>query len=216
MWAAQRDPLAARLEMVKTQIEGRNVRDPRVLAAMRRVERHRFVPALYRPLAYTDQPLPIGEGQTISQPYIVALMTEVLALARNEKVLEIGTGSGYQAAVLAEMGCRVFSIEILPSLARNAEKALAEAGYESVHVRAGDGYKGWPSEAPFDAVIVTCAPDHIPAPLVEQLREGGRMVIPVGPEGGVQTLTVVRKKRGEMKTEALIPVRFVPLVRDGP
>lgn len=199
--------------MVREQLEARDITDAAVLAAMRTVERHRFVPLAIRPLAYTDGPLPIGHGQTISQPYIVALMSQSLGLRAGEKVLEVGTGSGYQAAVLAEMGCKVWSIEIVAALAESAGKLLGELGYGAVRVRAGDGYLGWADAAPFDAIIVTCAPDHIPAPLVEQLREGGRICIPVGAEDEVQTLTLARKTAGKMVLSEGIPVRFVPLVR---
>src|SRR5512139_62433 len=171
---------AMREKMVETQIKARGVKDPRVLAALLKVERHRFVPEKYLDSAYSDQPLPIGEGQTISQPYIVGLMTELLELKGNEKVLEIGTGSGYQAAILAELAKEVYTIEIIESLASAAEKRLSELGYQNVRLKAGDGYLGWPDAAPFDAIIVTAAPDHIPKPLIEQLKEGGRMVVPVG------------------------------------
>ena len=171
---------AMREKMVETQIKARGVKDPRVLSALLKVERHRFVPEEYLGSAYSDQPLPIGEGQTISQPYIVALMTELLELKGNEKVLEIGTGSGYQAAVLAELAKEVYTIEIIEPLASTAKDRLLELGYQNVKVKAGDGYLGWPEAAPFDAIIITCAPDHIPEPLVEQLKEGGGMVLPLG------------------------------------
>lgn len=199
-----------RREMVKTQIEARGVKDKRVLNAMLDVPRHRFVPAGYRNLAYTDQPLPIGEGQTISQPYIVAMMTELSRLKGGEKVLEIGTGSGYQAAILAELSKEVYTIEILEPLAVSAEKLLKEMGYKNIRVKCGDGYLGWPEYAPFDAIIVTCAPEHIPRPLIEQLAEGGRMVIPVGEF--YQELKLIEKIKGKMKTTGIIPVRFVPMV----
>jgi protein-L-isoaspartate(D-aspartate) O-methyltransferase len=166
--------------MVEAQIKARGVKEPRVLAAMLKVERHLFVPKDLRPTAYSDQPLPIGESQTISQPYIVALMTELLDLKGEEKVLEVGTGSGYQAAILAELAKEVYTIEIIDKLATSAEKLLLDLGYRNIKVKAGDGYLGWPEAAPFDAIIVTCAPDHIPKPLMDQLKEGGRMVIPVG------------------------------------
>lgn len=193
------------------------VSNPKVLAAMRKVPRHLFVPADQVPRAYEDTPLPIGEGQTISQPYIVALMTEVLRSKPKDRVLEIGTGSGYQAAVLAELVREVYTIEIVESLAKRAEGTLREMGYKNVHVRAGDGYRGWPEKAPFDAVIVTCAPDHIPQPLVDQLRVGGRMVIPVGTELGplsvwtAQELVLVRKTKKGMEREKLLDVRFVSM-----
>lgn len=202
-----------RAEMVAEQIEARGVRDPRVLGAMRAVPRHEFVPQSLRAAAYADHPLPIGEEQTISQPYIVALMTELAEVGPQDKALEIGTGSGYQAAVLAELTPRVFTIEILPTLAARAEATLRRLGYSGVRVRVGDGYLGWPEEAPFDAILVTAAPDHIPQPLVDQLAEGGVLVIPVGPEGGLQRLKRLRKEEGRVVEEEAIPVSFVPLVR---
>ena len=204
---------AARLEMVQTQLMGRDVHDRDVLLAMRNVPRHRFVPPQLHRQAYADHPLPIGYDQTISQPYIVALMTQTLQLKRGQKVLEVGTGSGYQAAVLAEMGLQVFSIEIIPELAERAAKTLRELGYEDVQVRHGDGYLGWEEEAPFDAIIVTAAPEHLPQPLADQLAEGGRLIIPVGPVFGVQSLLLYEKKGGELKETYLFPVRFVPLTR---
>lgn len=200
---------ARREEMVTRQIEARGVKDPRVLDAMRAVPRHRFVPASQASRAYDDNPLPIGWDQTISQPYIVALMTELLELAPGDKVLEIGTGSGYQAAVLAELADSVFSIEIVPELAEFARENLAAAGYRNANVRAGDGYRGWPEAAPFPAIIVTAAPDHIPEPLIEQLAEGGRLVIPVGDV--YQELMVAEKAEGRLRLRSVIPVRFVPM-----
>jgi protein-L-isoaspartate(D-aspartate) O-methyltransferase len=202
-----------RHEMVARQIEARGVKDTRVLEAMRRVPRHLFVPDKERPYAYDDSPLPIGEGQTISQPYIVAYMTEALDLKRTDKVLEIGTGSGYQAAVLAEIVERVYSIEIVPSLAERAKRTLASLGYGSVEVRQGDGYKGWPEQAPFDAIIVTCAPNEVPEELKAQLAEGGRMIIPVGRAGSVQTLVKAVKRHGVLQLSEEMAVRFVPMVR---
>ncbi len=199
----------ARQQMVKTQLEARGVRNAAVLAAMRKVPRHELVPASEREWAYGDSPLPISEGQTISQPYIVAYMTEQLDIRRGERVLEIGTGSGYQAAVLAELGAEVFTIEIVAPLAERAKADLARLGYRSVHVRAGDGYRGWPEQAPFDAVIVTAAPETIPQPLVDQLRVGGRMIVPVG--DAYQELVMIRKTKHGIKKERLIPVRFVPM-----
>jgi protein-L-isoaspartate(D-aspartate) O-methyltransferase len=199
-----------RTEMVRTQIEARGIRDNRVLEAMRKVPRHEFVPALQRRFAYSDTPLPIGEGQTISQPYIVALMSELLSLSGKERVLEVGTGSGYQAAILAELAAYVYTIEILPILAERANKLLSELGYKNVLVKCADGYLGWQEYAPFDAIIVTCAPQEIPQALVEQLAEGGRMVIPVGSIN--QELMLIKKKNGEVKMEDVIPVRFVPMV----
>ncbi len=201
---------AARERMIAETIIARGVSDSLVLAAMRAVPRHLFVPAAMRPHAYADQPLPIGADQTISQPYIVALMTELLDLRPGEKVLEIGTGSGYQAAVLAEITDRVYSIEIIASLAASAEERLLRLGYESVKVRAGDGYRGWPEAAPFDAIIVTAAPDHVPEPLVAQLAPGGRLVIPVG--GFSQDLMLIeRGLDGRLRKRSIIPVRFVPM-----
>jgi len=202
--------LEMRREMVETQIEARGVRDKRVLEAMLSVPRHRFVPENYRHLAYTDQPLPIGEGQTISQPYIVALMTELAGLKGNEKVLEIGTGSGYQAAILARLSKEVYTIEILEPLARSSEELLKEMGYKNITVRCGDGYLGWDEHASYEAIIVTCAPPEIPQPLIEQLSEGGRMVIPVGEF--YQELKVLVKQNGKVKTSSIVPVRFVPMI----
>ena len=199
--------------MVETQIRARGVKDPRVLAAMLKVERHLFVPKDLHPTAYSDQPLPIGEGQTISQPYIVALMTELLDLKGGEKVLEVGTGSGYQAAILAELAKEVYTIEIVEKLATSAEKLLLDLGYTNIKVRAGDGYLGWPESAPFDAIIVTCAPDHIPRPLMDQLKEGGRMVIPVGES--TQELKKIVKRGGKLETTNVIPVIFVPMTGEG-
>jgi protein-L-isoaspartate(D-aspartate) O-methyltransferase len=204
---------AMREKMVETQIKARGVKDPRVLTALLNVERHRFVPNEYLSSAYSDQPLPIGEGQTISQPYIVALMTELLELKENEKVLEIGTGSGYQAAILAELAKEVYTIEIIEPLASTARKRLSELGYQNVIVKAGDGYLGWPEAAPFDAIIVTAAPDHIPKPLIDQLKEGGRMVVPVGTH--TQELKKIVKRSGKMETTNVIPVVFVPMTGEG-
>jgi len=201
----------ARFAMVERQLKGRNITDRAVLLAMGRVPRHRFVPPALARDAYQDSPLPIGEGQTISQPYIVALMTQLLELSGTETVLEVGTGSGYQAAVLAEIVPRVFSIEILPALAESASARLRSLGYRSVRVRSGDGYLGWPEEAPFDAVMVTAGATHVPAPLAAQLREGGRLVIPVGSTGS-QELLVGRKVQGGLRLRAVVPVRFVPLI----
>jgi len=203
-YAAQRE------KMVSLQIKDRGISDPGVLRAMRAVKRHAFVPGSLRGSAYADHPLPIGEGQTISQPYIVALMTEVIRPKPHMKVLEIGTGSGYQAAILAELCASVYSIEIVEKLGRRAEKLLRGL-YSNVHVRIGDGYQGWPEEAPFDAILVTCAPTKVPRPLEEQLREGGRMVIPVG-ESWVQELVVLTKRNGRLERQEIIPVRFVPMV----
>lgn len=203
---------ADRTAMVERQIEARGIDDPRVLEAMRDVERHRFVPEELRDRAYADTPLPIGYGQTISQPYIVALMTALLELEAGAKVLEVGTGSGYQAAVLAAMDVQVFTLEIVPELHERTEDLFERLGYASVHSVQGDGYFGLPDEAPFDAIIVTAAVDHIPPPLLEQLAAGGRMVIPVGPAFGSQTLVVVSKtSQGRVERESVLPVRFVPM-----
>lgn len=211
-----REFVIARKRMLDQQLTapGRGIADERVLAAMRTVPRHEFVPEEQRHFAYDDRPLPIGHGQTISQPYIVALMTEQLRPQPQDRVLEIGTGSGYQAAVLSGLVKEVFTIELIAPLAKRAETDLRRLGYTNVFVRAGDGYKGWPEQAPFDSVIVTCAPDQVPRLLVEQLKEGGRMVIPVGPEGGVQELYLLEKRGGEVKQKAILPVRFVPMTRE--
>ena len=203
---------AARAAMVARQVEARGVDDARVLAALRAVPRHRFVPAELADDAYDDGPLPIGHGQTISQPYVVAYMTQIADLQPGERVLEVGTGSGYQAAVLAELGCEVWTVEIVPELAERAARDLREAGYGRVHTRAGDGYRGWREAAPFDAIVVTAAPDHVPEPLVEQLALGGRLVIPVGPQGweGQEIVRITRTAEG-LEREVLLPVRFVPM-----
>ena len=191
------------------------VTDARVIEAMRSVQRHRFVDERYLDLAYADRPLPIGHGQTISQPYIVAYMTELLQVKPENIVLEIGTGSGYQAAILGELAKHVYTIEILEPLAQQAENKLEELGYENITVKAGDGYLGWPEHAPFDSVIVTAAPDHIPQPLIDQLKPGGRMVLPVGPVWSTQKLTLVTKKDdGTIDKEVVMAVGFVPLVRE--
>jgi protein-L-isoaspartate(D-aspartate) O-methyltransferase len=200
-----------REQMVKWQIEARGVTDKQVLNAMRKVERHLFVPSELTSYAYADQPLPVGYNQTISQPYIVAYMTEALKLGPGSKVLEIGTGSGYQAAVLGELCDSVFSVEIITELGTKAKSLLKDLGYDNVFVKIGDGYKGWPEYAPFDAIIVTCAPTHIPEPLTEQLVEGGKMIIPVG-ETNYQQLILMIKKKGRLIEQAVLPVRFVPMV----
>ncbi len=204
----------ARLDMVSNQIEARGLDDAQVLEAMKAVPRHRFVPDDMVELAYTDGPLPIGHGQTISQPQIVALMTQLLELEPCDKVLEIGTGSGYQAAVLAQLGVEVYTIEIVPELATRAETTLAELGYSAV-VREADGYFGWEESGPFDAIIVTAAPDHVPQPLVNQLADGGRLVIPIGPVGAVQTMwQFTVDDDGQLIGENFGAVRFVPFTRD--
>lgn len=199
--------------MVESQLKspGRGIRDARVLQAMATVPRHEFVPPALRHLAYEDHPLPIGEGQTISQPFIVAFMTEQLRPKANDRVLEVGTGSGYQAAVLASLVKTVFTIEIVEPLARRAEADLKRLGYTNVSVRAGDGYAGWPEAAPFDIIIVTCAPDHVPAPLVEQLKEGGKMIIPVGTASEGQNLVLLEKRENRLRQGTVLPVRFVPM-----
>jgi protein-L-isoaspartate(D-aspartate) O-methyltransferase len=203
------DYAALRDEMVREQIEARGIRDPRVLAALRAVPRHELVPESQRASAYADRPLPIGSGQTISQPYIVAYMSEALALAAGARVLEIGTGSGYQAAVLAELGAEVYSIEIVPELAQRAQRDLARLGYSRVQVREGDGYAGWPEAAPFDAILLTAAPERVPQPLLDQLAKGGRLIAPVGEL--VQELVRFTRGASEIREERLIPVRFVPM-----
>lgn len=207
---------AAREQMVEQGVIAYGIASPEVIAVMRRVPRHQFVPEEYSHMAYADNPLPIGYGQTISQPYIVALMTQELDVEAGDKVLEVGTGSGYQAAVLGELDLEVFTIEIIEPLAKEAEQRLEELGYESVHVRNADGYFGWPEEAPFDAIIVTAAPDHIPQPLLQQLKIGGVLVIPVGPIGGIQELwRVTRVSADEFQSASLGGVRFVPFTRAG-
>jgi len=195
------------------EARAQGVRDERVLRAMAAVPREEFVPPDQGNYAYEDRPLPIGHGQTISQPSLVALMTELLRIKQRDKVLEIGTGSGYQAAILARLTDEVYTIEIIPELAKTAQATLIRLGYTTVKVKTGDGYLGWPEFAPFDAIIVTCAPDHVPEPLAEQLKEGGRMVIPVGPEAGPQTLYLLEKRKGKLTSTEVVPVRFVPLVR---
>ncbi|MEW6658199.1 MAG: protein-L-isoaspartate(D-aspartate) O-methyltransferase [Thermodesulfobacteriota bacterium] len=204
-----------RESMVARQLQGRGISDPRVLAAMGRVPRHLFVPERLVPLAYGDHPLPIGSGQTISQPYIVALMSEWAKLKPGDKVLEVGTGSGYQAAVLAELTDKVWSIDIRPELAAKAAATLKTLGYPQVRVKSGDGYLGWPEEAPFDAILVTAAATRVPPALTQQLKEGGRLVIPLGPAGGLQILTRYRQTQGKLKEETRLPVSFVPLVEPG-
>jgi protein-L-isoaspartate(D-aspartate) O-methyltransferase len=215
--AANPDPYAqARLEMVAQTIQARGISDPDVLRAMRTVPRHQFVPSDYIDQAYEDHPLPIGYGQTISQPYVVAWMTELLKLRPGEKVLEIGTGSGYQAAILAELGgLEIYSIEIVPELAQSAAARLEATGYSQVKTKQGDGYYGWPEYAPFDAIIVTAAPDHLPAPLVAQLKEGGRLVIPIGPPGEYQTLWKFVNLSGQLTAYNIGGVSFVPFTGSG-
>ena len=216
MTAAQNsdsDLRARRHEMVEQQIRQRGVTDARVLDAMRSVPRERFVPPELLRQAYADGPLPIGAGQTISQPYIVAYMTEALKVARSHKVLEVGTGSGYQAAVLSELVREVYTVEIVPELARQAEAVLRSLNRTNVHVRAGDGYAGWPEEAPFDRVIVTAAPEAVPRPLIDQLATGGLLVAPVGTQSAPQWMTIVEKTRNGVVERRTIPVQFVPFTR---
>jgi protein-L-isoaspartate(D-aspartate) O-methyltransferase len=201
----------SREEMVRNQLAAGGIRNPEVLQAMTEVPRHEFVPASLRLYAYADGPLPIGHGQTISQPFIVAYMTQALELSKEDTVLEVGTGSGYQAAILGKLAKEVYTIEIVPPLAESAKVILSELGFENVHVRLGDGYLGWPEKAPFDAIIVTCAPDHVPEPLVSQLKEGGRLVIPVGTAGGIQQLVLLKKRNGQISKEKMLDVRFVPM-----
>ena len=200
-----------RQQMVETQIRNRGVNDPRVLSAMARVPRHRFIRDRDIDRAYGDYPIDIGLGQTISQPYIVAFMSDALAVRATDTVLEVGTGSGYQAAVLGELAREVYTVEIIPELAKRSLALLTELGYKNVHVRRGDGYAGWAEHAPFDAIIVTAAPDHIPKPLIDQLKVGGRLVIPVG--RGDQDLLVMTRTESGLREEARLPVRFVPLTR---
>ncbi|MFQ5645977.1 MAG: protein-L-isoaspartate(D-aspartate) O-methyltransferase, partial [bacterium] len=199
----------ARREMVTYQIEGRGIKNKRVLRALSMVPRHLFVPLAYRSEAYEDYPLPIAAGQTVSQPYIVALMTELLNPEPDKRILEIGTGSGYQAAVLAELAGKVYTMEIIPGLARSAKKRLQEMGYRNIEFRTGDGYRGWPEAAPFDGIIVTAAPAEIPEPLIRQLKVGGVLVIPVG--RGFQNLVVVKKDKRGITRRRVLPVAFVPM-----
>jgi protein-L-isoaspartate(D-aspartate) O-methyltransferase len=212
---APSDFATQRQQMVERQLVARGINDQRVLAAMAKVPREEFVTLESRVASYEDGPLPIGYGQTISQPYIVAFMTEQLRPKSSDRVLEVGTGSGYQAAILADLVSEVYSIEIVEPLAKNAETTLQRLGYKNVHLKIGDGYKGWPETAPFDAIIVTCAPDKVPQPLVDQLKDGGRMVIPVG-DKFAQQLYLLEKKSGQLKQSATLPVRFVPMTSEAP
>ena len=207
---------ALRHRMVEQQIAARGVSNPAVLKAMRSVPRHRFVPGVSPDLAYSDRPFPIGHGQTISQPYIVARMTELVRPDSTDRALEIGTGSGYQAAVLASIVDSVFTVEIIPELAATATKRLRSLGYHNVAVRTGDGFKGWPAHAPFDLIVVTAAPKKVPPPLVDQLAEGGRLIIPVGPTPGTQQLTLLTKNNGKISRRRVAPVRFVPFLKKEP
>lgn len=216
VWAQsqQTDFKSQRDFMVQIQLQGRDITDKATLAAMRAIPRHRFIPEELSPDAYIDSPLPIGEGQTISQPYMVAFMTQALRLKPGDRVLEIGTGSGYQAAVLSEMVRVVYTIEIVEPLALRAKELLDTMGYDNVHVRIGDGYHGWPSEAPFDAIMVTAGAEEIPPELIVQLKEGGRLIIPVGPHNGIRELVLLTKKKGKVRRKNLMPVRFVPFTRE--
>jgi protein-L-isoaspartate(D-aspartate) O-methyltransferase len=214
-FAVQRARMVADVRAMAGAVDGRGRQiSPAVYEALRRVPRHAFVPDGLKDQAYQNRPLSIGLGQTISQPYIVALMTDLVGAAPGARILEIGTGSGYQAAMLAAMGAQVYTIEIVPELGERAAKVLAENGAAEVKTRIGDGYLGWPEAAPFDGIIVTAAPDHVPQPLVQQLKTGGRMVIPVGPTGAAQRLLLMRKKEdGTLEQQTVIPVAFVPLTR---
>lgn len=207
------DRKAEREKMVKDQIANRGINDPAILDAMRKVLRHRLVPENQKQDAYQDSPLPIGKGQTISQPFVVAYMTEMVKPEKGMKVLEIGTGSGYQAAVLAEIVDEVFTLEIIPELGQKAERDLKELGYDNIHVRIADGYNGWEEHAPFDAIVVTASPDHIPPSLISQLKEGGRMIIPIESGGLSQQLVLVEKIDGKIHKKNVLPVRFVPFTR---
>ena len=209
----QKDFVQRREEMVKLQIENRGIKDPATLAALRKVPRHLFVPKSIIDDAYDDRPLPIGFGQTISQPYIVAYMTEIVKPKPDHRVLEIGTGSGYQAAVLSEIVKEVYTIEIIDTLGSQARNRLSKLNHKNITVKTGDGYYGWKEKSPFDAIVVTAAAEHIPPPLIEQLKEGGRMIIPVGSPFIVQQLMLVEKKAGKIRTTSMMPVRFVPFKR---
>ncbi|NER13465.1 protein-L-isoaspartate(D-aspartate) O-methyltransferase [Leptobacterium flavescens] len=210
----QEDYIAKRKLMVEAQIKARGIVSPATLRAMSKVPRHLFVPEGMKIYAYTDGPLPIGNGQTISQPYIVAFMTQALRLKQDHKVLEIGTGSGYQAAVLAKIVDSVYTIEIVKDLALRAQKKLYNMGYDNIEVRWGDGYNGWPGEAPFDAIMVTAGAESIPQPLIDQLKVGGRMIIPVGPHNSIRQLVLVHKKKNKVVKKELMAVRFVPFTRE--
>ncbi|MEX2567553.1 MAG: protein-L-isoaspartate(D-aspartate) O-methyltransferase [Cyclobacteriaceae bacterium] len=204
----------ARMKMVADQIEARGIKDSGVLASMRKVPRHLLVPDIQKPNAYLDRPLSIGNGQTISQPYIVGLMTSLIEPQKGMKVLEIGTGSGYQAAVLAEIVQEVFTIEIVAPLGEKAKEDLENLGYQNIHVKIGDGYRGWPENGPYDAILVTAAPEEVPQPLIDQLKDGGIMIVPVGPEGETQELVKIEKIKGKVVFTNLGAVRFVPFTRE--
>ena len=211
IFPSENDYAFKRQQMVEQDIKNRGLKDPVVLAVMRKVPRHLFIDESLRSRAYGDYPLPIGEGQTISQPYVVALMTEVLRLKPGDRVLEVGTGSGYQAAVLAEIVKAVYTIEIRKALADQARERLAALGYRNVKVKYGDGYFGWEDQAPFDAIIITAAANHVPPPLIKQLKEGGRLIVPLGSTVYFQTLTLATKRKGELDVEQISPVAFVPM-----
>ncbi len=202
-----------RKQMVSQQIKARGISNKEILNAFLQVPRHEFVTADYIRFAYTDSPLPINEGQTISQPYIVAFMTEILDLKSTDRVLEVGTGSGYQAAILAQICDSVFTIELFESLSIQSRKVFDKLGYKNIYCKVGDGYQGWNKKAPFDAIIVTCSPTHVPEPLKDQLAEGGRMIIPVG-EGRIQQLVLLQKKNGKIREKGVLPVRFVPMLNN--
>ena len=202
---------AAQQQMIKHHLKGRDITDPAVLKAMHEVPRHRFVPSALQEMAYADCPLPIGHSQTISQPYVVAFMTQMLEVRPEDTILEIGTGCGYQAAVLARLAKQVYTIEIVEALALNARKLLAELGFQNISVKAGDGFDGWPEHAPFDKIILTCAVKEIPPALIEQLKEGGRIIAPLGPPGNVQELVLATKTNGKLTRKQVLPVRFVPM-----
>lgn len=215
---ALRDTMVNEIEAMVTETReyiGKDRLDRRVIEALKKVPRHEFVPEMYKPYAYLNRPLPIGDGQTISQPYIVALMTDLAAIDRDSIVLEIGTGSGYQAAILGELVEHVYTVEIIDSLAQRSQRVLFDLGYDNISVRLGDGFNGWQEHAPYDAIIVTAAPEEVPAPLIEQLKPGGKIVIPVGPQSRTQYLRVLTKDRsGNIDVKEILPVGFVPLTRD--
>jgi protein-L-isoaspartate(D-aspartate) O-methyltransferase len=202
-----------REKMVNNQIIARGITHKATIEAMKKVERHKLVPPNLRIRAYDDSPLPIGFGQTISQPYIVAYMTEIIKPEKGQKVLEIGTGSGYQAAVLAEIVSEVYTVEIVSELADRAQKDLRVLGYKNIHVKSGDGYEGWPEHAPYDAIVVTAAAEYVPPALIDQLKEGGRMIIPVGSQFMTQQLVLIEKHKGKVRSKNVMPVRFVPFTR---
>ncbi|MGB5479513.1 MAG: protein-L-isoaspartate(D-aspartate) O-methyltransferase [Eudoraea sp.] len=210
---SQIDHKQLRENMIKEQLLARDISDPATIKAIRNVPRHEFVPPDMQPYAYSDNPLPIGMDQTISQPYIVAYMTQVLKLKDHDRVLEVGTGSGYQAAILGQIVDTVYTIEIVEALAFTAKNRLSGLGYGNIEVKTGDGYLGWPEKGPFDAIIVTAGAEEVPEPLIKQLKEGGRMIIPVGPHNGIRQLLLITKKSGKIKTKEVMAVRFVPLTR---